>query len=159
MTKSVKTIDERGHIRWYKEGTKILHRKDGPAIKYVNGSTVWYLNGEFHRTDGPAIEYVGKQILADNCLIESDPKFEKAIAKNQWWVNGKIHREDGPAIEYMNGTKHWYLNHKLHRVDGPAIEHMSGVNYWYLSGQRCIGVTSQEEFVVYKKLQLLKIKS
>ena len=29
---------------WYKDGR--LHREDGPAIEYANGSKHWYLNGK-----------------------------------------------------------------------------------------------------------------
>lgn len=34
-----------------------LHRDDGPAIEYADGSKAWYRNDELHREDGPAIEY------------------------------------------------------------------------------------------------------
>ena len=34
-----------------------LHRTDGPAYEYTNGTKHWYLNGKRHRTDGPAVEY------------------------------------------------------------------------------------------------------
>jgi hypothetical protein len=40
---------------WYKEGK--LHRIDGPAIEYRNGTKFWYLKGLMHRIDGPACEY------------------------------------------------------------------------------------------------------
>jgi len=33
-----------------------LHREDGPAIEYADGSKWWYIYGKFHREDGPAIE-------------------------------------------------------------------------------------------------------
>jgi hypothetical protein len=33
-----------------------LHREDGPAVKYSDGTKGWYLNGNLHREDGPAIE-------------------------------------------------------------------------------------------------------
>ena len=32
-----------------------LHRDNGPAVVYPNGSSRWYLNGELHRDDGPAV--------------------------------------------------------------------------------------------------------
>jgi hypothetical protein len=41
--------------RWYLNDK--LHREDGPAFEYANGTKWWYLNGEHHREDGPAIEY------------------------------------------------------------------------------------------------------
>ena len=44
---------------YYKDKEKtIIHREDGPAVEYFNGSKVWWLNGEMHRMDGPAVEYV-----------------------------------------------------------------------------------------------------
>ena len=67
-----------------------LHREDGPAANYANGSKYWYLNGKFHREDGPAIEW------SDGSKI--------------WYLNGKRHRENGPAVEQSGGNKYWYLN-------------------------------------------------
>ena len=32
-----------------------LHRTDGPAIEYPDGSNYWYQNDRRHRTDGPAV--------------------------------------------------------------------------------------------------------
>ena len=34
-----------------------LHREDGPAREYAQGSKAWYKNGELHREDGPACEF------------------------------------------------------------------------------------------------------
>ena len=45
-----------GSVRWYNADGK-LHRDDGPAIEWANGTTFWFLNGEQHREDGPAIEW------------------------------------------------------------------------------------------------------
>jgi len=45
-----------------------LHREDGPAMVFADGSKLWYRNGELHREDGPAIEY--------------------ASGNRQWFVNG-----------------------------------------------------------------------
>jgi len=58
MTKVSSEKDVFGNIRWYKEGTDILHRENGPAVEFANGTKAWYQNGKYHRTDGPAIEYV-----------------------------------------------------------------------------------------------------
>jgi len=124
-------IDEEGTF-WYKEGTKILHREDGPAIEYADGRKYWWLNGKRHREDGPAIEW------ADG------GKF--------WYFHGKVHREDGPACEWADGTKSWYLNGKLHREDGPAIEFPNGTKLWYLNGKGL----SEEEFNA-RKVNMLTI--
>ncbi len=83
-------IDSDGTKKWYnKKG--LLHRKDGPAIEYSNGTKSWFLNGKCHREDGPAIEW-------------ND-------GTKSWYLNGLRHREDGPAIEWATGT-YWYLNDK-----------------------------------------------
>ena len=47
----------------------ILHRDDGPAIEYADGSREWFLNGKLHREDGHAVEY------ADN--------------SKEWYLNGE----------------------------------------------------------------------
>jgi len=77
---------------WFKEGTFILHRENGPAIENTNGSKEWYIDGKRHREDGPAVE-----------LPDID----------QWFINGIRHREDGPAVVYKNGNTNmpqWYIN-------------------------------------------------
>jgi hypothetical protein len=47
---------------------RIIHRVDGPALIFDNGSKFWYLNGECHREDGPAV------ITADGTI--------------SWYLNG-----------------------------------------------------------------------
>lgn len=90
MNEVVKVVDDNGEVRYYKEGTATLHREDGPAIEYADGSKSWYLNGKLHREDGPAVlsQFGGKL----------------------WYQNGKLHREDGPAVECSDGVKYWYIN-------------------------------------------------
>ena len=44
-------------IVYYIKNTEILHREDGPAIEYSDGSKEWLINGNHHREDGPAIEW------------------------------------------------------------------------------------------------------
>jgi hypothetical protein len=83
-----------GTIRFYKPGTDLLHRLDGPAVEYLSGTKRWYQNNQLHRLDGPAIEW-----------IDGD-KF--------WYVNGKRHRLDGPAVELAIGTvEYWIEGNKL----------------------------------------------
>lgn len=90
-SESTMTADSNGNKFWKNENG-LLHRTDGPAIEYANGTKVWGINGLLHRTDGPAVEY-------------SD-------GTKKWWLNNKLHRTDGPAIEWANGTKEWHLNGK-----------------------------------------------
>jgi hypothetical protein len=82
-------IDSDGDRRWYKPGTDILHRLDGPAIECANGTRQWWVDDKWHRLDGPAIEWVdGSQM---------------------WYRDGKMHRLDGPAYEGAAGTRWWYI--------------------------------------------------
>jgi hypothetical protein len=85
---------------YYRDGTtsnlyryrgRILHRVDGPAVEYTNGSREWRVDGKLHRIGGPAIEYTGV---------------------GEWWVDGKMHRTDGPAVEYTGGSKEWWIDHE-----------------------------------------------
>lgn len=95
----------------------ILHREDGPAVEFPDGSKSWYINNMLHREDGPAIESI------------NGPK--------HWFVYGKRHRIDGPSVEFPNGDRYWYVNNKLHREDGPAVEspfENPSINTWWING-------------------------
>ena len=47
-------IDSDGKY-WY--FNNLLHRVDGPATEWNDGTKCWYLNGNLHRIDGPAAEF------------------------------------------------------------------------------------------------------
>ena len=72
-----------------------LHRLDGPAREWIDGSKEWYINGERHREDGPSIEF--------------------SNGDKYWYLNGERHREDGPAVEYYDGSKSWWLNGEYYK--------------------------------------------
>jgi hypothetical protein len=57
-----------GCKRWFDDENR-LHRTDGPAEEWPDGSKCWHLNGVRHRIDGPA--------------------FEKPTGYKEWWVNGE----------------------------------------------------------------------
>ena len=82
-----KVFDDR--IEWMNDKGE-LHRFNGPAVEYNNGTKYWYQNGYLHRLDGPAAEYFN--------------------GDKRWFQNGDPHRLDGPAVEYVNGPKCWYIN-------------------------------------------------
>jgi len=86
-----------GHVKftnsdqyWYKNGQ--LHREDGPAAIWDDGTQEWLKDRQLHREDGPAVIY---------------PDGTQA-----WYKNGKRHREDGPAVIWANGEQQWWLNGK-----------------------------------------------
>ena len=60
-------INSYGDKRWYKNG--VIHRDDGPAIEYWDGTKSWYINGQYHQEDGPAIEF--------------------ADGTKQWWIKNR----------------------------------------------------------------------
>ena len=76
--------------RRYYNSAGELHREDGPAIEWPNGSKEWCQNGLRHRTDGPAVEW--------------------ADGSKFWHQNGRLHREDGPAIIWHYGARYWFLH-------------------------------------------------
>jgi hypothetical protein len=92
-----------------------IHRTDGPAVEWEDGSKSWLVDGNLHRTDGPAIE--------------------EANGTKGWVVDGKLHRTDGPAWEGKDGSKEWWINGKRHRTDGPAVEYKNRGKSWYVDGK------------------------
>jgi hypothetical protein len=50
-----------------------LHREDGPAREFKDGTREWWFNGERHREDGPA--------------------FEWSDGSKTWWLNGQMYSE------------------------------------------------------------------
>jgi len=93
---STPQTDECGARRWYNR-QDLLHRKDGPAVEYANGTCEWWVNGMLHRADGPAVE--------------------SANGTRMWYLNDLRHREDGPAVEWYDGTRAWYWHDELLTFD------------------------------------------
>jgi len=106
------TVNSTGDREWTLSNGK-LHRLDGPAIEWADGTKEWWVNNKRHREDGPAIEW--------------------ASGKKEWYLNNKRHRVGGPAIERADGFKVWFLKGKCHREDGPAVEYAGGHKEWYLN--------------------------
>jgi hypothetical protein len=75
-------------IKWTKNGQ--LHRADGPAYEWPDGTKEWWQNGQLHRADGPA--------------------YERPDGTKEWWQNGRRHRADGPAREWPDGIREWWQN-------------------------------------------------
>ena len=64
-------INEDGGKVWYlpSKGKDHIHRLDGPAVEWEDGSKAWWVDNKIHRLDGPAVE------------------FEEG--STHWWLNGK----------------------------------------------------------------------
>ena len=93
MDESTRTVDSDGTIT-YRNSLDQLHRVDGPAAEFADGTKFWHFNGQLHRIDGPAIEYVD--------------------GDKEWYFNNQHHRVDGPAIERANGAvEYWYKDKQI----------------------------------------------
>ena len=55
-------VDQEGTRRYYNSDGRI-HREDGPAVEYADGTKVWLINGLRHREDGPAVEIAGSTAI------------------------------------------------------------------------------------------------
>jgi hypothetical protein len=80
-------------MKEYRNDKGQLHRLDGPAFIWSDGSQWWWVDGKCHRTDGPAI------VMADG--------------DQEWWVDGKPHRLDGPARIWADGRQAWWVDGRL----------------------------------------------
>jgi len=103
-------IDSNGSKIWRnKEGQ--VHRVNGPAKIYDNGTFEYWVNDKFHREDGPAIVYYD--------------------GSEEYYQEDKRHRLDGPAVIYADGYKSYWVGGEIHRVDGPARIRADGREEYY----------------------------
>ena len=87
------TVNDYGITRWYLKNK--LHREDGPAIEYADGTKQWFLNGECHREDGPAVEDAnGTKLWYLNGKELTEAQFN-ARTKKQPSCDGKVVEIDG----------------------------------------------------------------
>ena len=84
-----------------------LHRTDGPAVEYKNGTKYWCQENKNHRIDGlPAVEF--------------------SCGSKEWWVNGERHRTDGPAVIHLDSAGPSLL---MFYINGVKLEE-SEFNNW-----------------------------
>ena len=124
--------DKKGTVRWYWKGR--LHREDGPAIEWANGTKEWYRNGVQVEPFTESMDPDELEALATS-VIGPQPETDRDGTVHWYW-RGQLHREDGPAVEWADGSKVWYRNGQCHREDGPAVEYTSGSKAWYRNGLR-----------------------
>jgi hypothetical protein len=87
-------VDKDKNIRWYNDKDQ-LHRLDGPAVEYADGSKEWYVDGKLHRLDGPAIEYTdGHKAWYVNGEDMTEKEFNEYI-KPKPTCEGKVVEVDG----------------------------------------------------------------
>jgi len=98
-------VDERGTVRYFKKGTDQLHRLDGPAIEFANGTKSWYQNGELHRLVGPAVEYasgVNEWHIDDVKFIEAQFKRKINRLNTKEMTIAEIEKLLGHKVKIVN---------------------------------------------------------
>lgn len=140
---------------WYKAvfstylklNVKSKHRKKGPALKFFNNETEWYIESERYFKITTDFSQETRTISIKNLQIihsfQGEPAIEYNNGTKEWYYNGFLHRENNlPAIEYTNGDKEWFLFGKRHRQNGPAAI-IGNTHYWYTHG----------EFIKFEEIQ------
>jgi hypothetical protein len=79
-------VDERGNV-FYEDRDGRLHRIDGPASEWLDGTKFWFRHGKLHRDNGAAVEW--------------------GHGGKEWWIEGKRFRKDGPLTEWPDGRQWW----------------------------------------------------
>ncbi len=83
-------VNEFGGKEWRLRGE--LHRIDGPAAEWLNGTKMWYQHNKLHREDGPAIENANgnKQWYLQDAHYEDAAAWAQALLK----MRNKPHDEE-----------------------------------------------------------------
>lgn len=88
MTKYIKIVKDKedngnnGTFYYKDKKMTILHREDGPAIEFSDGSKSWFKDGKLHREDGPAIyTYDGGESYYLNDAWYTKAAWTKAVFK------------------------------------------------------------------------------
>lgn len=82
----------------YRNEDGSLHRVDGPAIEWVDGSLEYWVDGIRHRLDGPAVIW--------------------SNGYEAWYKDGQLLREDGPKVLRRPGSS----NDEVFSIDQCGIQ-------------------------------------
>jgi len=74
-----------------------LHRLDGHAILWSDGSKEWYKNGKRHRINGPAVDLNN--------------------GRKDWYINGIHHNLSGPAVIWREKYEYFINGEKLNKKE------------------------------------------
>lgn len=128
--------DDKNNARYYRNGK--LHREDGPAIEWADGSKTWFRNGELHRTNGPAKELAGGRLeWYENGKLK---KVKLPDGTTYWYGTSGLSIEDGKWFIAKQltpyGTTIWYNSKgEVDRTDGPIV-YDNGDKAWYKNGKQ-----------------------
>lgn len=127
-------IVEYGEYKYWVKNRE-LHREDGPAVEYFDGSKDFYLEGRRLQKD----DYL-REIL----YMKNQAKINKTEEIFKLTGFDSIPVNYSGVIEDINGDRYWVKNGITHREDGPAIERASGLKIWILNG---ILFSSEKEYL------------
>ncbi len=96
-------VDDYGDTCWYKAGTYIKHREDGPAVEYASGTRVWYRDDKVHREDGPAKEYSNgsKSWYLNDIIYRKEADWKIALNPPQELTLGEISARLGYEVKIV----------------------------------------------------------
>jgi len=124
---------------------ELLHREDGPAEIWDDGSWRWWWRGLPHRDDGPAVHQLGEDGLwwdqwMQHGEVHRDgdlPATIRSDGERAWWWRGKNHRDgDLPAAIRADGSLEWVQHGQHHREgDRPAKISPDGTRTWCYRGE------------------------
>jgi len=105
-------INNDGSFCWYQQNYE-MHRLNGPARKFSDGSKFWYQYGKFHRLEGKAIEYAnGYGLWYIEGAEYNKKEFDAEIARrNQSLREGNLIEYGGKIIE-VDGNKYKLIQMK-----------------------------------------------
>ena len=94
-----------GRVEWT-NSKRELHRRNGPAVIWVDGSKFWYKNDKLHREAGTACEFSnGDKYWYLNGIHYTEEEFNKKIAElNKAKSNtcaGKVVEIDGKKYKLV----------------------------------------------------------
>ena len=73
-------VEVNEYARCYYDKDNQLHRTEGPAVIWADGTKCWYHNGLRHRTDGAAVEWAcGAKEWYINGVRLSEDEFNQAV--------------------------------------------------------------------------------
>lgn len=70
--------------QWLELDEVLIHRLDGPAVVWVDGTKQWWVDGKPHRLDGPAVEWSSgvKEWAINGLMLANHITIEKWLKEN-----------------------------------------------------------------------------
>ena len=88
--------------------SKILHRVDGPACEYDDGTKEYFCDGNYHRIGGPACEYPnGVKIFYNNGVLHNDNgyAYEAPGGRRALIKHGRLDNGEGPLCAIVGSDQ------------------------------------------------------